>query len=202
MFQDVLLFDLFQRTYLILLFSSKSIQKFPRQNLPVRKKAHCPPWRSNQSACAMTWKQAHPYNKGHITRGNFPCKLQRNGVALQVARKTSSCDTPCLQLVSQRKIALQVAEKVEAASTFRNATRQVAAYDMGGCVIDTPTAIRHNQNAADIFKYWAGVKYNLTRQKLHCKLQGQIASCDMALNVYINFLLTESAVSSISPMSS
>ena len=58
---------------------------------------------------------------------------QRNGVALQVARKTSSCDTPCLQLVSQRKIALQVSEKVEAASTFHNATRQVAA-------CDTPTA--------------------------------------------------------------
>ena len=38
-----------------------------------------------------------------------------------------------LQLVSQRKIALQVAEKVEAASTYRNATRQVAA-------CDTPTA--------------------------------------------------------------
>ena len=35
--------------------------------------------------------------------------------------------------VSQRKIALQVAEKVEAASTFRNATQQVAA-------CDTPTA--------------------------------------------------------------
>ena len=65
----------------------------------------------------------------HVTRGNFPCNLQRNGVALQVARKTSSCDTPCLQVVSQRKIALQVAEKVEAASTFRNATRQVAACD-------------------------------------------------------------------------
>ena len=87
--------------------------------------------------------------------------------SLQVARKTSSCDTAYLQLVSQRKIAFQVAEKVEAASTFRNATRQVA-------VCDTPTAtclaiffekepitIRHNQNAADIFKYSAGVKYNL-----------------------------------------
>ena len=36
---------------------------------------------------------------------------------------------PCLQLVSQRKIAFQVAEKLEAASTFRNATRQVAACD-------------------------------------------------------------------------
>ena len=53
-------------------------------------------------------------------QGNFPC----NKMALHVARKTSSCDTPCLQLpvVSQRKIALQVAEKVEVASTFRNAT--------------------------------------------------------------------------------
>ena len=35
--------------------------------------------------------------------------------------------------VSQRKIALQVAEKVEAASTFRNATRQVAACDIPHC---------------------------------------------------------------------
>ena len=41
--------------------------------------------------------------------------------------------TPRLQLVSQRKIALQVADKVEAFSTFCNATRQVAA-------CDTPTA--------------------------------------------------------------
>ena len=32
-------------------------------------------------------------------------------------------------IVSQRNIALQVAEKVEAASTFRNATRQVATCD-------------------------------------------------------------------------
>ena len=63
--------------------------------------------------------------KGHVTRGNFPCNLQRTGVP----RVTSSCDTPCLQLVSQRKIALQVTEKVEAASTFRNPTRQVAACD-------------------------------------------------------------------------
>ena len=38
--------------------------------------------------------------KGHATRGNFLCNLQRNGVVLQVARKTSSCDTPCLQLYS------------------------------------------------------------------------------------------------------
>ena len=55
-----------------------------------------------------------------------------------------------------------------------------------------PITTRHNQNATDIFKYSAGVKYNLIagrkasctltatynilfRQKLHCKLQGQIA---------------------------
>ena len=62
-----------------------------------------------------------------------------------------------LQLVSQRKIALQVAEKVEAASTFRNATRQVAACDtptatcLAICFEKEPITIRHNQNAADIF---------------------------------------------------
>ena len=81
----------------------------------------------------MIRRLALSLSKGHVTRGNFPCNLQRNGVALQVSRKTSSCDIPCLQLVLQRKIALQVAEKVEAASTFRNATRQFAA-------CDTPTA--------------------------------------------------------------
>ena len=106
-------------------------------------------------------------SKGHVTRGNFPCNLQCNGVALQVARKTPSCDIPCLQLVSQRKIALQVAEKVEAASTVRNATRQVAACDTptATCLAiffeKEPITIRHNQNATDIFKYLAGVKYNL-----------------------------------------
>ena len=41
MFQDVLLYDLLQRTYLILI-PSKSTQEFPRRNLPVRKKAYCP----------------------------------------------------------------------------------------------------------------------------------------------------------------
>ena len=90
-----------------------------------------------------------------------------NGVALQVARKTSSCDTPCLQLVSQRKLALQVAKKVEAASTFRNATRQVEACDTSTATClaivfeKEPITMRHNQNPADIFKYSAGVKYNL-----------------------------------------
>ena len=76
--------------------------------------------------------------------------MQRNGVALQVARKTSLCDIPSLQLVSQRKIALQVAEKVEAASTFRNATRQVAACDtptatcLAICFEKEPMTIPHN----------------------------------------------------------
>ena len=79
-------------------------------------------------------------------------------VALQVARKTSSCDTPCLQLVSQRKIALQVAEKVEAASILFAMLR-----DKLQCVTPPlqlvsqffekePITIRHNQNAADIFQ--------------------------------------------------
>ena len=57
----------------------------------------------------------------------------------------------CNYIVLQRKIALQVAEKVEAASTFRNATRQVAA-------CDTPTAtclaifLRRNQSQYDIIR--------------------------------------------------
>ena len=65
----------------------------------------------------------------------------------------NACDTPCLQLVSQQKVAFQVPEKVEAVSTIRNATRQVAACEY------------------------------FFRPKLHCKMQGQIASCDMAFNV-------------------
>ena len=69
--------------------------------------------------------------------------------------------------VSQRKIALQVAEKVEAASNFHNATQQVAACDTptATCLAiffeKEPITMRHNQNAADIFKYSAGIKYNL-----------------------------------------
>ena len=69
--------------------------------------------------------------------------------------------------VSQQKIAFQVAEKVEAASTFRNATQQVAACNTptATCLAiffeKEPITIRHNQNAAAIFKYSAGVKYNL-----------------------------------------
>ena len=95
--------------------------------------------RARQSSLAMSWD---------VTRGNFPCNLQRNGVELQVARKTASCDIPCLQLVSQRNIALQVAEKVEAASTFRNGTRQVA-------VRDTPTA-------TCLAIFWEGTNHNTT----------------------------------------
>ena len=109
------------------------------------------------------WTRVRPYHTRQFslqlaTQWRCICKLQR---------KTSSCGTPCLQLVSQRKIALQVAEKVEAASTFRNATRQVAACDTPHCNLSRnffekePITIRHNQNAADIFKYSAGVRYNL-----------------------------------------
>ena len=51
----------------------------------------------------------------------FLASCNGNGVALQVARLPRV--TPqSLQLVSQRKIGFQVAEKEEAASTFRNAT--------------------------------------------------------------------------------
>ena len=39
MFQDMLLLERFQRTYLILLFSFKSTRKFSHQNLHVREKA-------------------------------------------------------------------------------------------------------------------------------------------------------------------
>ena len=43
MFQDVLLFELFHKNITNpLLFSSKSAQKFSRQNVRVRKKAYCP----------------------------------------------------------------------------------------------------------------------------------------------------------------
>ena len=100
-----------------------------------------------------------------FARGKFPCHLQRNGVALQVARKTSSCDSPCLQLVSERKIALQVAEKVEAVSTFRNATRQVAA-------CDTPTAtclaifLRRNQSQYDIIRMFLLLKLFNTNSEI------------------------------------
>ena len=59
---------------------------------------------------------------------------------------------------SQHKIALQVAEKVEAAFTFRNDTQQVGAWNTptATCLAiffeKEPITIRHNQNAADIFK--------------------------------------------------
>ena len=48
-------------------------------------------------------------------------------LALQVARQVASSNSPSLQLAMQEKIALQVAWKVEPASIFRNAARQVAA---------------------------------------------------------------------------
>ena len=63
-------------------------------------------------------------------------------------------------------MALQVAGRVEAASTFRNATQQVAACDTptATCLAiffeKEPITIRHNQNAAEIFKHSAGGKYN------------------------------------------
>ena len=66
MFQNVLLFELSHKNVLILLFSSKSVQKFSRKNVPVQRKAYCPLTApgggqyafsgplSNQSAYAIT----------------------------------------------------------------------------------------------------------------------------------------------------
>ena len=51
--------------------------------------------------------------------------------------------------VSQQKIALQVAEKVEAASTFRNATQQVAACDTSTATC-LASFLRRNQSQCDI----------------------------------------------------
>ena len=63
----------------------------------------------------------------------FPCNWQRNGVALQVARTIASCNMFLSQLVSRlfalQLVILRVSEKVEASSTFCNATRPVAACD-------------------------------------------------------------------------
>ena len=55
-------------------------------------------------------------------------------------------------IVAQRKIALQVAEKVEAASTFRNATRQVVtACDTPHCNLSR-NFLRRNQSQYDIIR--------------------------------------------------
>ena len=76
MSQDVLLFELFQQTCLILFYFQfyKSTQKYSRQNLPVRKKAYCPLTAPGGAICffprplsnqAAPWseKQTQPYNK-------------------------------------------------------------------------------------------------------------------------------------------
>ena len=141
-------------------------------------------WSSKQS-CIERYTQAQTCSQKEretvycVTRGNFPC----SGVALQVARKTSSCDTPCLQLVSQRKIALQVAEKVETASIhFAMLVCDTHCNLSRNCFEKEPITIRHNQNAADIFKYSAGVKYNL--------IAGRKTSCDMLRRqMYFSLLL-------------
>ena len=48
--------------------------------------------------CFLLWFPFFLFLKANVTRSNFPCNLQRHRVALQVARKTSLCDTPCLEL--------------------------------------------------------------------------------------------------------
>ena len=79
----------------------------------------------------------------HTRQFSLQLATQWRCIALQVARKTSSC--------VQRKIALQVAEKVEAASTFRNATRQVAACNTPHCNLSR-NFLRRNQSQYDIIR--------------------------------------------------
>ena len=101
-------------------------------------------------------------------RGNFLCNLQHNAVAFQVARKISLCDTSCLQLVSQEKLRCKLYRESRSSFYFSQCYAT-------SCSVVTPPlqlvsqfskkepiTIRHGQNAADIFKYSAVVKYNLT----------------------------------------
>ena len=56
--------------------------------------------------------------KGHVTRKNFSCKLQRNKRCIVSCVNNCPCDTPFSQLaiLMQQNIALQVARKVELSS--------------------------------------------------------------------------------------
>ena len=149
-----------------------------------------------------------PKKKSHWPQGKVQTDLVpsllgcRAAVALQVARKTSSCDTPCSQLVSQRKTALQVAEKVEVASTFRNARRQVAACDTPPLQLVSqffekePITIRHNQNAADVFKY--SFLFLILQKKFKKEEKQNRDLIEKALSkcCYLHFTLSRSVISS------
>ena len=113
MFQDVLLLEVFQRTYLIPLFSPlKSTPKFSRQNLQVRKKAYCPltapgggairfysETLSNQLPCSIAWKQAQPYNTFYYkptgyyvyAEASFPANLGLSAVLTSKEFPPSKC---------------------------------------------------------------------------------------------------------------
>ena len=78
MFQDVLLFEIFQQTFLILFYFHLNLLKhFPAKTCRSRKKRFALSQRregekaesgplNNQSACTMNWKQAQSYNKKSV----------------------------------------------------------------------------------------------------------------------------------------
>ena len=132
-----------------------------------------------------------------------PFSLQLNGVALQVSRKTSSCDIPCLQLVSQWKIALQVAEKIEAASTFRQCYATSCSVWHLHCNLSR-NFLRRNRSLYNIIRMpltylntRQGLKYNLIAGRkqaayvwhANCNLQyfflANIASCKPRTNCLV-----------------
>ena len=58
-------------------------------------------------------KDAQCKTKGHVTRGNFSCNLQRNKRCIASCENNCPCNTPFSQLAMQQNVALQVARKVE-----------------------------------------------------------------------------------------
>ena len=86
--------------------------------------AHLPSFFSQILVLVVFRLTLREQRKGHVTRSNFSCNLQRNKrcVALQVARKNSRV-TPHFATAI---VALRVARKVERPSTFHNVARQAA----------------------------------------------------------------------------
>ena len=106
--------------------------------------------------------------EGHVTRGNFPCNLQSNGVALHcklqgrlprviphVCNQSRNEKLRCKLQRKQKQLLLfaMLRDKLQRVTPPLQLVSQFFEKE--------PITIRHNQNAADIFKYSAGVKYNL-----------------------------------------
>ncbi len=73
----------------------------------------------------------------------FFINLQRNSSSCE---KNCTCNTPFLQLAMQQNVALQVAEKVELSSTFRNVARQVAACNISSTTCNAIVLESANQS--------------------------------------------------------